>query len=771
MLTILSLLCPLATGATFNVDSTGVGPYTTIQSAISVASSGDIIEVHSGTYVESLNTNTKNLTIRSIKGKKETNIDAKGADWVINTGNANLQLSGFTIRNEGGRGIFSSGGEVSIEESSFIGLGNYKSDGGALYLNNTTTTINRTSFERNIGYYGGAIVFSGKTLSVTSSEFEENSSEYGGAIFASNALALIVSLSDFNGNYAYYDGGAVYNDSVAALTSEGNVYDANTSGLGSGAAVYSINGSDMTDTGSTYLDNYTYYYGGAIYTHVVTLNISDAVFQDNFSNYAGGALYHAYGYGSSDITDTTLDGNESLYDSGGALLIWDTDLTMSRVTLTNNQSDYTGGGLYHYNGNLSLEDCVFRSNTAGGNGGALYSSWSGIDEDPLIIRGLFEHNQSVYEGGAIAVFDAYQTIQLIDNDIYDNSTGPTGFGGGIFIARSVRISAQRNRVTGNRSGYGGGLYVMGSDAYDSSDDIYGDALTNNIFLNNIANVGGALCLSQTGYIAVTNNTMAGNVAHDLGGTACLYEANVQFYNNIFSFTTESKAIYTYAGKYSTITKFAYNDWYRNDVGDLGGAVKSLANSALTIPPQFSTWTHNGDPSDDSVVLSLESNLRDAGHPNMLDPDGSRADIGAYGGPDAQTDDLDGDGFDTTVDCDDTDDSIHPGAEDTPYDGINSDCLPGSDYDLDGDGVDAAEYGGEDCDDTDPTTTAPCDDTTSTTDTTVTPGERPPLDAEPDSACGCSATSRSAPLYLLSILSLFIISRRQSGQPHAIYTSC
>jgi hypothetical protein len=63
------------------------------------------------------------------------------------------------------------------------------------------------------------------------------------------------------------------------------------------------------------------------------------------------------------------------------------------------------------------------------------------------------------------------------------------------------------------------------------------------------------------------------------------------------------------------------------------------------------------------------------------------------------------------DCDDTDPSVHPGAMETWYDGVDADCDGANDYDADADGyVDEAWDGMEggtapgrgDCDDTDPT---------------------------------------------------------------------
>ena len=56
--------------------------------------------------------------------------------------------------------------------------------------------------------------------------------------------------------------------------------------------------------------------------------------------------------------------------------------------------------------------------------------------------------------------------------------------------------------------------------------------------------------------------------------------------------------------------------------------------------------------------------------------------------------------DTADDCDDAEAATNPGADETWYDGVDSDCDGGSDYDADGDGFDSDEYDGADCDDSD-----------------------------------------------------------------------
>ena len=78
----------------------------------------------------------------------------------------------------------------------------------------------------------------------------------------------------------------------------------------------------------------------------------------------------------------------------------------------------------------------------------------------------------------------------------------------------------------------------------------------------------------------------------------------------------------------------------------------------------------------------------------------RTQLLATGGPDTSSpDDVDGDGF-AEDDCDDNDASIHPGAQETPYDGVDQDCDDLDLTDVDGDGFDAEQAGGSDCDDGD-----------------------------------------------------------------------
>jgi len=76
--------------------------------------------------------------------------------------------------------------------------------------------------------------------------------------------------------------------------------------------------------------------------------------------------------------------------------------------------------------------------------------------------------------------------------------------------------------------------------------------------------------------------------------------------------------------------------------------------------------------------------------------------------DGSDDDADDDGHLRADDCDDTDPSVHPGAEEVWYDGVDQDC-DDNDADFDGDGFDSDMVGGADCDDTNPDVRPSVDD--------------------------------------------------------------
>lgn len=165
--------------------------------------------------------------------------------------------------------------------------------------------------------------------------------------------------------------------------------------------------------------------------------------------------------------------------------------------------------------------------------------------------------------------------------------------------------------------------------------------------------------------------------------------------------------------------------------DLGGPGPNVTvNAPIVARPRFLGAVLDGDCDTDDLRLHPASPAVNAGDPLLHDPDGTPADLGAYGGPDAAGwNDDDGDGSLAWVDCDDADPAVRPsGAE--ICDGVDNDCdseIDDADVamerrfqttwwpDLDGDGAGDAHHPGDgfcaapgagwastadDCDDTD-----------------------------------------------------------------------
>ena len=100
-----------AYGATLEVGPSGY-PYTSIQTAITAATSGDTVLVHDGTYVENINFSGKAITVRSANGAAGTIIDgnASGSVVTFNSGEGSGSiLDGFTIWNGYGNGWLEEG--------------------------------------------------------------------------------------------------------------------------------------------------------------------------------------------------------------------------------------------------------------------------------------------------------------------------------------------------------------------------------------------------------------------------------------------------------------------------------------------------------------------------------------------------------------------------------------------------------------------------------------------------------------------------------------
>ncbi|MDP8314635.1 MAG: FG-GAP-like repeat-containing protein [Candidatus Celaenobacter antarcticus] len=156
-----------------NVNANGGAQFLSIQEAINVASNGDTILVHSGTYYENINFNGKNIVVASLyltTGNKDyindTVINGNHNGVVVTFENGETSsaiLKGFTITNgyaEYGSGIKCKNASKPVIDHLIIS-GNTATDdgGGVACYTNSSMTISNCIFNNNIANDNGGGIF------------------------------------------------------------------------------------------------------------------------------------------------------------------------------------------------------------------------------------------------------------------------------------------------------------------------------------------------------------------------------------------------------------------------------------------------------------------------------------------------------------------------------------------------------------------------------------------------------------------------------------
>ena len=179
---------------------------------------------------------------------------------------------------------------------------------------------------------------------------------------------------------------------------------------------------------------------------------------------------------------------------------------------------------------------------------------------------------------------------------------PLSTGGGI-LCDGASPTIIGNIVTCNvADGAGGGISFRNSSSV---------MVGNTIRWNTTAYDGGGI-FAEGSSLVMDRNTIAGNVADKGGGIFCAAVSSATVINSIFwgNEGAPGPSIHKTGGSTVTVT-----------YSDVEGGWTGEGNFFL--PPMFVLW----DKRD--VRLLWESPCIDAGHPDSLDPDGTRCDMGAH----------------------------------------------------------------------------------------------------------------------------------------------
>ena len=537
----------------------------------------------------------------------------------------------------------------------------------------------------------------------------------------------------------------------AVVTSTNNTFQ-NNFASGYGGVFTFWFGVDLVEIGSTYDSNMSDGNGGALYANhnpsefiPNTVQISDAVFESNqsangsFSSGSGGAMY-IYNRSTVTIDNTTFHDNSAT--NGGALWVVASDDTVSidTSTFSENMADQSGaigvmaagasaptdlnivgssfidneassgyGGaisvgsttIAQSHGSVYVEDTIFEGNvtkfSSSANGGAILVNTSNSDD--IVFSGtLFDGNTAHSSGGAMYINGA-QSVSISTSRFLNNEASSpasyTRYGGAVQISNTETIALSNSILCGNSatkfstlSAYGGAFYAGNVQALSISNVIFQD--------NDSEANGGAIAVDSIDDVSLVNNTFVGNASaqgDDLWATL----SPTEIINTIFAQSSGSASVYAADGTTASETA-SYNDWFGNTANTSGSFAFSVTgNGNIIDDPLFTLYSQDGNCQNDVLTLQTSSTLIDAGDPTRFDLDGTRSDIGAFGGSGLLDSDLDG--FGALVDCDDNDADAYPGAA---FNESISACM----LDADGDGYgDSAPsnplvQAGQDCDDAD-----------------------------------------------------------------------
>ncbi len=327
-------------------------------------------------------------------------------------------------------------------------------------------------------------------------------------------------------------------------------------------------------------------------------------------------------------------------------------------TLTNGYQAYAGGGVRIEGASPTLEDLVVSGNDGGYCGGGVY-----VDEGAPTLTRVAVRNNSAYHywewergaGGGVYLQDA----DAILDDVLVEGNIAGQYAGGLYLSES---DAVLTNVTVRENGgvlLGAGIAIWGGAPRLSNVRVLDNATPTFWGFGDIDPQGGGVYLSADA--TLTNVLVAGN--SDVSGAGGLFidAGDDPVLTNVIV-TGNSSGLYAEAGAAPILT---YSDVWNNGTADYTGMDDPTGT--------------DGNVSVDPVLLGGDqldatSPLVDAGDPSLTDPDGSRSDIGAFGGAGSSSWDADGDGFPAWwlpgaydaatspgADCDDDDSTVYPGS--------------------------------------------------------------------------------------------------------------
>jgi len=330
-------------------------------------------------------------------------------------------------------------------------------DGGAIFSEKGSLSLTGTYVVENYAEGdGGGIYLREGSLALTSTTLAGNEAGGVGGAVAVFHGSLSASASSVDANFAEAAGGGIFLETGGPLVLSGSSVSHNAAYEVAGGILAA--GVGVTLTNSHVNQNDTGYRGAGIFAPSSSLNLKT-------SEVSGNKIHESESYGAGiDSYDGSITLNGSIMKSntgaeyGGAIGSSQDALTLTGSTIASNDAE-SGGGV------AAAQDAITMASTTVKENGALTGGGLAIQESSAAITNSTIAGNDAEGGGGLAQEDAHVT--LIGSSVVGNSAA---FGGGILTEGFALTLKSGSTVKANTAeAEGGGIYLEnGSVALISS---------------------------------------------------------------------------------------------------------------------------------------------------------------------------------------------------------------------------------------------------------------------------------------------------------------
>lgn len=542
----------------------------------------------------------KDLTIEKNEGKQGGGVHIENSQ--------NVTIDHCTIQNNKTT-------EVSPNTNASVDIG---AGGGVFVSDKSHVTIqNGSTIQGNTGTRGGGIYVENSTVEVKNSTIDGNTADdaperapnsnkgLGGGIYSYEST-LTVTDSTISGNEAKGSTSLIWYNSKDEISSE-------SLGNGGGGICAVGKKSDVTLDGVTVTGNKATSSkkgtGAGIEAQGGTLTVKDSTISNNEAQGNGGGIFSAEG-NELNISGSTIQGNKA--DNGGGIHMGearDTSKTPSKATITDTKileneaiGSGEGGGVYvgGPRADATLKGCTVANNKSVSTGGGIAAKLSTVTLDDTTV----ENNKAVNGGGLFHLGIAVPGSLTLQNGSVIRNNIASSMGGGLFLWGNVGLKSENSEISGNKALYGAGIAASQYTANFASPklELVDTKVNNNGDANTV--MGGGIYAAQGVVLNAENTKLLDNTAKSGGGILLWSKSSADLNNSEVSgnkATGNGGGVYVYDATCSLTT--SNGTVFRENSGYRGGGIFS---SGGTVTVEDSTFEKNTATDDGGAIAATQN---------------------------------------------------------------------------------------------------------------------------------------------------------------------